>query len=224
MLHMIMQIKRVPVIYWKEPYFQSKFKHPQEVAELWDLDVYDYPPTATNYLCIDDYFDVYNYYYIAQDTHMILYTGTRNYTKDDKKYLCAIENLMNRPKVPSYEFNWDCIFHGHKQCDPMYITERVELPLLKTFGNGLLALPIRDWTDAEIWDYIKKYNLPYNKDRYDDKKEVRNNDMFPTCHDCLDPNNSNGVFCKKYNKHMPFLGKSKEDNLRDRDSFVNKLY
>jgi len=224
MLHMILQIKKIPVVYWKEPYYQSKFRHVQEVAELWDLEIYDYPPTYTNYLCLDNYFDVYNYYFINPNTYMNLFTGTRNYTKDDKQYLCAVEDLLKRPKVPAYDFRWDCIFHGHKQSDPLYISDYIELPKLKIFGNGLLSLPIKDWSDKEIWDYIVKYKLPYNKDRYDNKDESRNNDLFPTCHDCLIPSNCDGVFCKKYNKHIPFQGKTREQNERDRQCLVKNSY
>lgn len=223
MLHMVMQVKKVPVIYWREPFYQSKFRHVQEVAEAWDLDIYDYPPTYTDYLCLEEYFDVYNFYDMGNRTYMNLFTGTCNY-KDGEKYLCAVNDLIKRPKVPAYEFKWDCIFHGHKQSDPLYIADRIELPRVKIFGNGLLTLPIRDWTDDDIWEYIHHYDLPYNKERYDDQNESRNNDLFPTCHDCLDPKNENGCFCKKYNCKVPFVGKTKEQNEKDRKCLVKNTY
>ena len=223
MLHMILQIKKVPIIYWREPFYQSKFRHANEISEKWDLTVYDYPPTYTDFLCLDDYFDVYNYYDIG-GTYMNLYTGTRNYTTEDKKYLCAVNDLLNRPKVPAYEFNWDCIFHGHKQSDPLYITDYIELPKVKMKPNGFMALPIKEWSDDEIWEYINYYDLPYNKARYDSKDEKRNNDLFPTCHDCLDPKNKNGCYCKKYKEFVPFVGKTKEQNEKDRECLVKSAY
>jgi len=223
MLHIILSVRKVPVIYWREPYYQSKFRHAQKVAEKWNLSVYDYPPTHTDFLCLDDYFDVYNYYDVG-GSYMNLYTGTRNYTKDDKEYLCAVNDLINRPKVPSYDFKWDCIFHGHKQCDPLYVTDHIELPKVKLFGKGIMALPIKDWTDEDIWEYIHYYKLPYNKARYDNKDEKRNNDLFPTCHDCLDPNNSDGCYCKKYKEIVSFVGKTKEQNEKDRQCLVKNAY
>jgi len=31
-------------------------------------------------------------------------------------------------------------------------------------NNGLLKLnPLIDWTEQQMWDYIKKNNIPYNK-------------------------------------------------------------
>jgi len=224
MLHLILSIKKVPVIYWREPFFQSKFRHAQQVSEAWDLTVYDYPPTYTDYLCLDNYFDVYNFYDMGSRAYMNLYTGTRNYKETDEKYLCAVNDLIKRPLVPAYDFRWNCVFHGHKQSDPIYVTDKIELPKVKIFGNGILALPIKDWTDDEIWEYIHEYNLPYNKERYDDIDETRNNDLSPTCHDCLNPENKDGCYCKKYGCNVNFVGKTKEQNEIDRQCLVKSAY
>jgi len=224
MLHLILQVKKIPVIYWREPFFQEKFVHPQKIAQEWDLDVYDYPPTFTDYLQLEDYFDVYNFYDTGNGTKMILYTGTRNYKKTDKKFLCAVNDLLLRPKVPSYDFKWDCIFHGHKQVDPVYITDRIELPKIKLHGKGIMALPIKDWSDEDIWAYIKKYDLPYNKERYDYKEEDRNNDVFPTCHDCLDYRRENKVYCPKLKKDINCVSKTKEQHLQFKNSLLNIAY
>ena len=222
LLHLINRVKKVPVIYWREPYFQSKFTYPQEIADKWDLEIYDYPPSFTNYLQIDDYFDVYNFYYINGIDYINLYTGIRKF-KEGEKYLCALNDLLLRPKVPSYTFNWDCIFHGHKQCDPVYIADRIEIPLAKIFGNGLLAMPIKDWTNEDIWAYIKEYDLPYNKTRYDDKSEINNNDVFPTCYNCLDYRESN-PFCPKKGKCVASVSKGKEANEVFRKQLLGLAY
>lgn len=224
MLHLIMRIKKIPVIYWREPFYQSKFEHPQKVSQLWDLEVYDYPPTFTDYLQLEDYFDVYNFYYCGGN-YMNLYTGTRSYKPIDNKFLCAYKDLLMRPKVPIYDFRWDCIFHGHKQSDPVYIADRIELPKLTPFGMGIMALPIKDWTDEEIWSYIERYELPYNKERYDNKNEESNNDVFPTCHDCLDYRNlGKKVSCPKLNKEINCIAKTKEQNLEFRNRLLNTMY
>ena len=223
MLHLILRIKKVPVIYWREPFFQSKFEHPQKIAQEWDLEIYDYPPAFTDYLQLDDYFDVYNFYY-AGGNYINLFTGTRNYKPEDKKFLCAIKDLLLRPKCSGYDFKWDSIFHGHKQSDPLYIGGKIELPKVKMFGKGIMALPIKDWSDEEIWQYIERYFLPYNKERYDNKKEEKNNDIFPTCHDCLDYRNIGEVFCPKQKKNVKCIGKTKEQHISFRDDLLKGAY
>lgn len=222
MLHLILRIKKIPVIYWREPFFQSKFAHPQEVAQLWDLDIYDYPPQFTDYIQLEDYFDVFNFYNCGGQ-FINLYTGTRNYKKEDKKFLCAIKDLLLRPKCLNYEFKWDCIFHGHKQVDPIYIGDRIELKRLYAFGNGLMSLSIKDWTNEEIWAYIEQYELPYNKKRYDNKNEEYNNDLFSTCHDCLDYRKGD-VVCPKTNRIVKNIGKTKEQNEKFRDDIRLRMY
>ena len=225
LLHLILRIKKIPVIYWREPFFQSKFEHPQKVAQLWDLEVYDYPPTFCDYLQLEDYFDVYNFYYGGGNNYINLYTGTRNYKANDKKFLCAINDLLLRPKVKGYEFKWDCILHGHKQIDKLYINDSINLPKITYFGNGIMTLPIRDWTDEEIWAYIERYELPYNKERYDDIKEEKNNDIFPTCHDCLDYRNiGKKVVCPKTDKEIDCIAKTKEQNLEFKNRLLNLAY
>lgn len=221
LLHLILRLKKVPVIYWREPFFQKKFAHPQKVAEDWDLAVYDYPPSACDYMQLDDYFDVYSLY-SAGKSWLNLYTGCVDY-QEGKPFLCAIKDLLLRPKVSSYEFKWDCVFHGHKQCDPVYIADKIDLPRTKYDGEKILVLPIRDWTDQDIWDYIHKYNLPYNSDRYDSKNEDKNNDMFRTCHNCLDYRVKE-PYCPLVKKSISSVAKSKEDNIRYRDTLLGRAY
>lgn len=224
MYHLIKQIKKLPVIYWREPFFQSKFKHVQEIAEKWDLTVYDYPPSIVDFIQLEDYFDVYNFYYVNGKDYINLFTGTRKYKETDKEYLCAVVDLLNRPKVPAYEFKFDCVFHGQKQSDPIYISDTPnELPEMKVFGNGIISYPLKDWADADIWAYIKKHDLPYNKERYDNKNEKNNNDLFPTCHDCLDyRNNGKKIHCKKYNKDIDVCTLPKSRHEQFRDQLLNK--
>jgi hypothetical protein len=222
LLHLISRIKKIPVIYWREPFFQKKFFHPQVVAQEWNLEVYDYPPSHCDYLQLGDYFDVYNFYYINGKDWLNLYTGCVDY-QEDKPFLCAIKDLLLRPKISSYEFKWDCVFHGHKQVDPVYIADRIELPRLKIFGNGLLSLPIKDWSNEDIWDYIIKYKLPYSKERYDKKDEASNNDIVRTCHNCLDCRVKE-PFCPLAKKVVQSVAKSEVENLKFRDYVLGKLY
>lgn len=224
MLHLIRRVKKVPVIFFREPFFQSKFIYPQKIASEWELDVYDYPPSAIHYIQLDNYFDVYNFYYVDGKTHLVLYTGVRKYVEGDT-FLCAVGDLLLRPKVQRYEFKWDCIFHGHKQSDPIYLAPSIPLPISIPFGPATLVLPIREWTDEDIWGYIKKHNVPYNKERYEEKDERANGDIFPTCYDCLDYRlMGRDIVCPKKHRPVPFVGRTKEQNMAFRDELLKICY
>lgn len=213
MLDLIRKVKPdINVIFFREPYFQQKFVYAQKIMADWNLTVYDYPPSYFNYILLDDYFEIFNYYYVNFYEYLILYTGCCKYDSE-KPFLCALD-LLNRPTVPSYTFNWDCVFFGQKEIDPVHITDKkVVLKEICSMGNGLAVLPLKDWTDDNIWDYIKVNNLPYDKDRYENKNDIINPDKYPTCYECLDYKNGKIVDCPKQQKEITNIGKPKEQHL-----------
>ena len=212
MLDLIMKVKPgIDVIFFREPYFQQKFVYAQKIMADWNLTVYDYPPSSFNYILLDDYFEIFNYYYINGLEWLILYTGCCKYDKD-KPFLCALD-LLKRPTITAYTFNWDCVFFGQKEIDPVHITDRkITVKEIYNMGKGLAALPLKDWTDNDIWLYIKEKNLPYDRDRYESKNDNINPDKYPTCYECLDYKNGKTVNCPKQQKEIANTGKSKEQH------------
>jgi len=207
LLHLVLRCTKVPVIFWREPFFQEKFIFPQTIAAKWDLSLYDFPPFSMNYLQVDDYFEVFNTYLLGNGVRIIMSTGIQNRKKKDKKYLCVQHDLLERPTGMVLKTKWDCIFHGHKRMDPMGFCDKVEVP----WENGMLKMAIAEWTDKDIWDYIYKYNLPYNKKRYDDHKDSENCDVFSACYECLDYRNIGiKVICPKTHKEIKCIAKTKE--------------
>lgn len=223
MIHLILQIKKIPVIFWKEPFFQKKFSYAHKIAELWDLDVYDYPPQSVQYFQNNGFFDVLNFYRIGLNNYIYLNTGVRSFKEDDDRFLCTIDDLIKRPVCSNYSFNWDCIFHGHKQNDPLYgLMDNVELPQWKILDKGIISFPLKDWSDKDIWNYIHEFKLPYNKERYDHKYESSNNDIFPCCYRCLDQNSKDKeVYCPKKNKYINRVERVEENNNRVKE-FLDK--
>jgi 3'-phosphoadenosine 5'-phosphosulfate sulfotransferase (PAPS reductase)/FAD synthetase len=156
--------------------------------------------------------------------YITLFTGSRDY-KDGEQFVCSLKDLLFRPKVPSYEFKWDCIFHGHKQCDSTYISDDIKVPKAKRFGNGIMSFPLQDWTHQNIWDYIEFNNIPYSKERYDGGVDKANNDVVPACHKCLDYRNAGSeIICPKTGTPIKFCGKSEEENIAFRNALEGKAY
>jgi phosphoadenosine phosphosulfate reductase len=211
----------IPVIFFREPFYQEKFVYAQKVMADMNLDVYDYPPSVIDYIQLEGYFEVFNYYSMGVNSHLLLYGGTCGYDKD-KPYLCAINNWLNRPTIDGFKFNWDCVFFGQKEADPTYITNKVKLKEIYPMNNHCIGvLPIKNWTDEDIWEYIKENNVPYDKDRYDNKNDIINPDKFPTCFDCLDYRNGKEILCPKINKLIPNISKSKEEQYKYKESILS---
>ena len=40
--------------------------------------------------------------------------------------------------------------------------ERAKIPLVENSGDRFKVYPIADWTDKDVWEYLKKHDLPYH--------------------------------------------------------------
>jgi len=223
MLDLLRKVKPdIDIIFFREPYFQQKFIYAQKIMADWNLTVYDYPPSFFNYILLDDYFEIFNYYYTNGLEWLILYMGCCKYDKD-KPFLCA-KDLLNRPTCSLYTFNWDCVFLGQKETDPVHITnKKIILKEIYKTGKGLGILPLKDWTNDDVWSYIKANNLPYDKDRYENKNDNINPDKYPTCYDCLDYKNGKTVICPKQQKETANIGKTKEQHSEFKKTMLSSI-
>lgn len=203
MLHLIRSMGyELPVIFHREPFFPEKYEFANKIIQEWGLTVYDYPPIDTAVFKKNGFVEIINYYQARKKTIM-LPTGIiePDYTK---KYLCGLTDLLQKP-LGNYTYKWDVVFIGHKSSDvdPLQGSVKLHLDLKINAGSVDLAFPLRNWTDDDIWDYMEKNNVPYQENRYKERKELTdktyNPDYFPTCTRCLDKDNPSQVECPKLN-------------------------
>jgi len=220
LLHLVRQIKAdIPVVFLREPFYPKKNRFANRIIEDWGLEVYDFPPVHTGYIARGNEFEVVNWYTAYGGAYLYLPTGTHPY-KTGEQYLCAVKDLIGRPKAARCIFPWDTIFVGHKRGDfdailgETSLTERtVKLKKMT------LALPIMNWTDKDVWDYTIENEVPFNEQRYnaaDGFKEFEdktfNNDFYPCCFKCLDNHEAATVVCSKSGACIKNTGRSVEVN------------
>lgn len=207
LLHLCLRIRKIPVIFLRFPKFHEKHAHALKVMQLWDLEVYDmWPRTSTEYQS-GTFFEVLHGYHTGYDPDgrlgtLWLFSGIRERHDGESRYLCAQDDLLLRPKSLGHEYPWDCTFHGHKGTDDPEIGEAgaIVQPISQV-GSTRLVVPFIDWSDQDIWDYIKQYDLPYDTARYDEKNEAVSPDRYPTCFNCLDSHKRGEMVpCPKYNR------------------------
>jgi 3'-phosphoadenosine 5'-phosphosulfate sulfotransferase (PAPS reductase)/FAD synthetase len=78
-------------------------------------------------------------------------------------------------------------------------------------GQAEIIFPLRNWTDADVWDYLEENRVPYDKRRYQDRAELpdkwNNPDFIHACTRCIDPREKEGqVFCPKLRRNVPNVG------------------
>lgn len=202
MLDLIFQVQKLPVIYWKrEHHFPVKNKFANEMIERFDLEVYDYPPEYVRMVRKNGLIEVVNFFSIGKHTIEVP-SGIVPY-KEDEKYLCAFADMYMKP-TGSYRFPWDTMFIGHKDSDVDPLRGPVPLAVdeFKHEDAPRFVFPIRHFTDEDIWEYTKRFNVPQDMNRYSGDKAY-DNDYYPACTACVNPDNPETVFCPKLKANVP---------------------
>lgn len=197
--------KTLPVIFHREPFLPRKYRFARKVIALWNLTVYDFPPQATAVQMNGDCMEVMNYY-PAGARPCALPTGLSKPGKNEPT-LCALYDFYLRP-VGTFTYPWDVVFHGHKSSDVDPIMGAV--PLASDFARNVdsvsAAFPLRHFTDADVWEYHRRFELPVHHERYDEanggkerEDKTYNPDYFPACWACMIPDGPAAVPCPRLN-------------------------
>ena len=197
---------KIPVLFFKEPFMQKKHNFAYNLIQEWDLTVYDYHPLTTDYLynTRNGCFDVYSCY----DTNGAVISLARGLIRADIPSLCAIRDFLNRP-LGNISYKWDLTLHGHKNSDIDTVLEDIPLQSkMRGLGRTVLYYPLKDWSDNDIWKFIKDNNIPYNKKRYDDNDMEYNNDYYPCCFKCFDPKEEDEIYCFVDDRKIGNIGKT----------------
>lgn len=208
LLDLCRQVTRMPVLFFVQEAqtFPEKYAHAWSVIQAWDLECYSLPPQWTIGLQHGATFDVYQGYGSPQTGTIVLSLGARPRRLGEDRFLCAAE-LIRRPVEAVTDYPWDVTFLGHKACDAVPMADQIETdhqtPITQ-MGRTRMVLPLWDWTDADVWAYIRARNLPYDRQRYEAQDETVNPDRFPTCAACLDPQTiGRQVYCPLAGKEIP---------------------
>lgn len=198
LLDLVCTIRRVPVLFFVQypKQFPEKYRFAWEFIKATGLQVWTLPPRAITHIHDGNYFDLYTQYGGTTTGPLLMSMGCRPWVGTDTNFVCAVDALM-QPLSEAVAYPWDCTFIGHKQADPMPLAKPVEyLSTTINSGSTRLCLPLADWTDEDVWTYIKTRDIPYDTARYDEGREDVNPDRYPVCFACLDTRRrGEQVFC-----------------------------
>lgn len=209
LLHLFLTIgKKLPIIFFREPWQPKKYKFQESVIAKFNLEVYTWHPYATAFQQNGDEFEVQNMYQINTTT-LTCPTGITPIV-EGLPHICAID-ILNRPKQTGLMADWDMIWIGHKGCDSDPILGGdAGTRINARFGTGWsnLMFPLKDWTNEDIWSYIESNDVPWDRDRYEKvdgsyrEKADRscNVDYVHACTACIDrrPEAQRFVYCPKF--------------------------
>lgn len=200
----------LPVLFHREPFFPKKHEFANRVIGELGLTVYDYAPSDAAVVKNGDAIEIVSYYRLPDGKLSWMPTGIHA-PVEVEAYLCGLQDLLFKPKG-EFRYPWDVAFIGHKSSDVDPILGAIPLntPLYYFSEHMLLAFPLKDWTDADIWEYTQREGIPFNDRRYDAANGFRefpdrtyNNDYYPACTACIDPDGASEVDCPKLGCVVP---------------------
>lgn len=130
---------------------------------------------------------------------------------DEKRFwFCALDNELPHG-VDLIKLDFDLILLGSKRTDEDPVVGKVDVQHVVEYAEGKpsLVFPIKDWTDVQIWEFISAYGIPYEKERYTGSSSVsmvdnvhypEHSEHLPVCTACINPANSDKVWCPKLRK------------------------
>lgn len=194
----------LPVIFNRIPIFSSKQAFANRIIENWNLTVHSFPPMKV-VLVRSPQLDIINYYSLPNGRTFLMPVGVTP-PVEGLPFACGLKDLLQTPRgILIYPWDTGLIGHKSSDVDPLFggVPLKDYVAIVSPAMKGLF--PIRDFTDADIWNYTERFNVPYNEKRYNRADNYRefpahenNNDYYPACMKCLDPNEPETVACPKF--------------------------
>lgn len=206
MLYMIREwfTKDLEVVFFKNPWFPRKTAFAERVISDWELNVHSQiPPIASSMSTTDTGCEIVRHYQVGSKP---IYLPLGRQPIDlSPNWLCGRETILGSPHG-TYQWPWDLAFHGHKasDTDPVQGEVPIEMDIHQNYGAASFAYPLRTFTDEDVWELTRKFELPFNKLRHktlespeNDKNDFWNPDYLPYCTECLDRRKEKTVTCPK---------------------------
>lgn len=201
---------KLPVLFFREPHCPKKYLFAHAIILAEGYRVYDYPPFQTYFSKRGETVEILNLHQGPVGGGAIyLPTGIKP-PKLGEAFLCGRWDLYEKPTCIGYAFPWDLGLVGHKGSDTDPILGPCPVNTHFQPGSPDLLLPLKDFTDEDVWRYTIEQGLPINEHRYNRADNWRefsdltyNPDYFHACTACLDSDSPAEVFCPKLQRAIP---------------------
>ncbi len=198
------------VIYHRDPWFPHKNEFSDGIIRSWNMTVFDFPPFAAGVKVKPDMLELVSRYNFGIGFMDIPKNVCRPEDYPRREFICGLNDWVLRPKGMT-ETPWDTVFIGHRSADVDPFEGAVPLKSDTTrIGGVKVVFPLRDWSDSQLWDYIKANHIPVQEARYNGDEKWHANDYTHACTACIDPRVNAGrktVWCPKFKVDVPNRGR-----------------
>lgn len=223
LIHLLSHL-RLPVICHRPAFQSQRWTFADYIIKKLGLTVYDWPATWTAMQEKDGNLELVSAYNMG-DNDEVFAIGQKiinTQEQEPKRLLCGLHDCIRRPRA-RIEHVWDCLIVGQKTGDTNHLggTVRIETDI-KQGSNCDLYLPLRDWSDCDVLNYLKEFDIVPDMQRYrfnedGDLREIEdktyNPDYVEGCFACINRAGEKVVKC-------PRLFGNEVDNIASRITYI----
>lgn len=214
----------IPVLYCEAIPHPTKHKFMEQVTADYGLNVIKSRPLHRDVILGGDNVEIIEVHQLGIGCNAYFPIEAFPGSTPDKDSTCGLAMLTER--IPSTYSTFDAVFIGHRgdDVDPTHGAIPLQAEVF-TAGEFRYVYPLRDWTEADVWEASRILKVPQNTRRYHDGDLTANNDYYDLCTACLcQRDDAESVVCPKTGSDFPVLFKA--DVLASRrqawrDSLVN---
>lgn len=196
------------IMFHRDPYFPIKYRYANSIIEKWNLVCRDYPARMCSVFNLNNTFEVVRHFQVGTLDMVLCAMLYEPEEFIEGEYLCALKQVYEQPKGTA-QFFWDIGIQGHKaaECKPHSGMQPnlLQWPLKHMVNNPDWAQPLWQWTEEDIYCYIKENDIPINTNVYEEKDgrlvpvedSTYNPDRRPACYHCMDKRNDAVVMCPR---------------------------
>lgn len=197
---------QIPVVYFSALPHPTKHEFKERIEREWGLSVIAPIPAQRDIVGRDSHLEIIETHVFAPGFLACFPIEPEIGYTPDRDSVCGRDFCFEElPEAQSMDL--DCIFIGHRSDDAD--TTHGAIPLkdyVADMGSFRYVYPLRDWTEADIWEASEKYGIPQNNARYKQGDMTANNDYYPLCIKCLKPSEELTVECPKTGDDVLALG------------------
>jgi hypothetical protein len=185
-----------------DPSQPDKLRHVQGILQEWHLTVHQLMPAERGMYEDGHHVNLVARYILGPNTILDIPRDVDYDQAGERgRFLCGRDQWMHGQPCAVHRIPCDALVIGHKSADTDPVLGRI--PLLENevmSPDGIVTyFPLRDWTDAEVWDMTRRWGVPYDTERYDHPEDKsRNPDWIHACVECLRQDAGPAVSCPRF--------------------------
>lgn len=192
-LHHLVKDRKIPHIVLYDEIQPERLQFIEELFRADPFFILNFRPAARGIVPTQDHVDLVNVYDLRGEGTLEVAISPRHSVEG------CVFDWLRLPVRNCPDFCFDTLIAGGRQSDHHDYYGR-PFQARRMLGTVALINPLYDWSEDDVWDAIREYQIPYDRERYENGRETHL-DTLQICTQC---------FGREARVHCPKLGREVE--------------